>query len=78
MKTNKFNSSNLILVVAVIVLLAGVSVGTYYGIKETNEKDYLKNKSSIIIVQRSEKVKASQEFFRCLFRIFFRYFFAFL
>ena len=49
MKTNKFNSSNLILVVAVIVLLAGVSVGTYYGIKETNEKDYLKNKSSIIL-----------------------------
>ena len=49
MKTNKFKSSNLILVVAVIVLLAGVSVGTYYGIKDTNEKDYLKNKSSIIL-----------------------------
>lgn len=49
MKTNKFNSSNSLLAVAVILLVGGVGIGTYYGINETNEINYLKNKSNTIL-----------------------------
>ena len=49
MKTNKFNSSNLLLAVAVILLLGGIGIGTYYGINETNEINYLKDKSNTIL-----------------------------
>ena len=49
MKTNKFNSSNSLLAVAVILLVGGIGIGTYYGINETNEINYLKNKSNTIL-----------------------------
>lgn len=49
MKTNKFNSSNSLLAVAVILLVGGIGIGTYYGVNETNEINYLKNKSNIIL-----------------------------
>lgn len=49
MKTNKFNSSNSLLAVAVILLVGGIGIGTYYGINETNEINYLKDKSNTIL-----------------------------
>lgn len=49
MKTNKFNSSNSLLAVAVILLVGGIGIGTYYGINETNEINYLKDKSNSIL-----------------------------
>ena len=49
MKTNKFNSSNSLLAVAVILLVGGVGIGTYYGVNETIEMNYLKDKSNTIL-----------------------------
>jgi hypothetical protein len=31
MKTSKFNSSNSLLAVAIILLVGGIGIGTYYG-----------------------------------------------
>ena len=60
MKTNKFNSSNSLLAVAVILLVGGVGIGTYYGINETNEINYLKDKSNIILDALSNMETSSE------------------